>query len=89
MKKKLELKKESVAALNKEELGQVNGGNVSTWGCVFGIGTLIVGAAYLYDHFNPDYSYNLNQGEQNAAGTQVSCDVINDACVISDVYVCG
>lgn len=89
MKNKLELKKESIAVLNKDELGQVNGGNVSSWQCVFGIATLLAGAVALYDDFNPDYSYNLNNGQQNAAGTQVSCEVINDACLVSDVYVCG
>jgi hypothetical protein len=89
MKKKLVLKKESIAVINKDELGQVNGGNVSSWQCVFGIATLIAGAVALYDDFNPNYSYNPNNGQQNAAGTQVFCEVINYACHESEVYVCG
>ncbi len=58
--------------------------------CFYEGAMLVTGIIGAWEFFHPDHFYNINEGIQaNSDNTCVSCDNIDGACVVSDVYVCG
>jgi hypothetical protein len=82
----LELKKETVTVLGKEDLNSANGGIVWTsMQCVYGAALLLGGLIDLTVYF----AGKTKNGGADSGNSCVSCANPGNVCLISEVEVCG